>query len=274
MGCIYAAVCFINMKIYIGQSIEYKKRIAQHLYSKEDDHFHRAIRKYGTENFGFCIIHDDIDSIWLDDWEIYYINFYNSFINGYNSTPGGKCHRGRKLSEETKQKISKSNKGRIITEETKQKLSKAHKGKVKTEEARLKISKLQKGRKYSEEAKLNMSKAQKGRIITEEARLKISNKLKGQKLSEETKQKISNTLKEKGKKHSEESKLKMSKNSTGKKQIIQYDFKMNKINTYESISEAYTQTEVNRASISMCCNGKRNFAGGFIWKFAESSEQV
>jgi group I intron endonuclease len=130
MGCIYAAVCFINGKIYIGQTINYIKRIERHQNSKDDVYFHRAIRKYGKENFGFCIIHDNIDIMWLDDWEIYYISKYDSYnrIKGYNSTPGGKCTRGVIPSLETRLKLSKAHKGRIKSEETCKKISESKKG--------------------------------------------------------------------------------------------------------------------------------------------------
>lgn len=49
----------------------------------------RAILKYGKENFDIrelerCRVED------LDEREIYYIDLYNSFNNGYNSTRGGR----------------------------------------------------------------------------------------------------------------------------------------------------------------------------------------
>jgi hypothetical protein len=49
----------------------------------------KAIHKYGKENFTIeeleiCDVKD------LDAREIFYINFYNSYKNGYNSTLGGK----------------------------------------------------------------------------------------------------------------------------------------------------------------------------------------
>lgn len=44
----------------------------------------------------------------LSKEEIYYINLYDTFNSGYNSTLGGEGALGRVLSEETKQKISKS----------------------------------------------------------------------------------------------------------------------------------------------------------------------
>lgn len=48
------------------------------------------MRKYGVENFTFEVLQDNItDAQKLDDAEIYWIYYYNSFIDGYNATRGG-----------------------------------------------------------------------------------------------------------------------------------------------------------------------------------------
>lgn len=51
-------------------------------------HFYKALRKYGVENFTFQIIElcrqDE-----LNEREIYWIKYYDSFNNGYNQTIGG-----------------------------------------------------------------------------------------------------------------------------------------------------------------------------------------
>lgn len=38
---------------------------------------------------------------------------------------------------------------------------------------------------------------------------------------------------------------------------------------YSSISEASRILGINRSNISACCLGKRNIAGGFVWKYKE-----
>jgi hypothetical protein len=52
---------------------------------------------------------------------------------------------GKKLSEETKQKISEAKKGKKLSEETRQKMSEAQKGKKLSEETRQKMSEAKKG---------------------------------------------------------------------------------------------------------------------------------
>lgn len=93
---IYKATSITTGKVYIGQSCQtLEKRMSQHLYKATSDydpnnHFHNAIRKYGFQDFVFQIIEDDITSNEiLNEREKYWINYYNSYYDGYNSTLGG-----------------------------------------------------------------------------------------------------------------------------------------------------------------------------------------
>lgn len=71
----------------------------------------------------------------LDPLEIRYIQQYDSFSNGYNSTAGGHCYRGktvteefreycrnRTYSEETRKKMSIAASNRVVSDETREKL--------------------------------------------------------------------------------------------------------------------------------------------------------
>lgn len=51
--------------------------------------------------------------------------------------------------------------------------------------------------------------------------------------------------------------------------VEQYDLEGNYIGWYKSIAQAQKETGTCRASISMCCNGKLNKAGGYMWKYKE-----
>lgn len=46
------------------------------------------MRKYGIENFSFEII-EECKKEELNDKEKYWINYFNTFFNGYNLTTGG-----------------------------------------------------------------------------------------------------------------------------------------------------------------------------------------
>ena len=84
---------FSNGKVYIGQTNDFTARRNQHLLDAkkgEDYKIYRAMRKYNTTKDDFEIIESDLNSQDLaNDREIYWIAFYDSYHNGYNSTPGG-----------------------------------------------------------------------------------------------------------------------------------------------------------------------------------------
>jgi len=92
---IYKATSKTTQKTYIGQSSQtLQERINQHhsqAYSSQYNyHFHNAIRKYGIEDFIFEIIEDKIKTREeLNDKEKFWIAYYDSYYNGYNSTFGG-----------------------------------------------------------------------------------------------------------------------------------------------------------------------------------------
>lgn len=86
---IYKIENLINHKVYIGQSIEIEKRWQKHLNAKDNFAIHKALQKYGKENFSFQII-EECDLLDLDNKEQYWMNYYNSLIpNGYNMIQGG-----------------------------------------------------------------------------------------------------------------------------------------------------------------------------------------
>jgi hypothetical protein len=116
--------------------------------------------------------------------------------------------RGKKHSEEHKQKISSAQKGRISP----------MKGRKHTAESRAKMSKAQTLRALqaplSEESRKKISDTLKGQPFTEERRKNISKSLQGNTLSEETKKKIADA--HRGTKRSAESRKKMSESATGR----------------------------------------------------------
>lgn len=105
---IYKSVNTINGKIYIGFDSNWPNRMAVHKssYKKYDYKFYRAIRKYGWKNFEWSILYQSKDKEHTKDvMENYFINEYDSFNNGYNSTLGGEGTFGMILSEESRKKI-------------------------------------------------------------------------------------------------------------------------------------------------------------------------
>lgn len=91
MGYIYKITNKVNGKVYIGKTINsIEHRWKQHIEkSKKLDYpFYKAIRKYGPDNFSLEQI-EEVSLDILNEREIYWIDFYNSYYEGYNATFGG-----------------------------------------------------------------------------------------------------------------------------------------------------------------------------------------
>ena len=101
MSCgIYKIVNKVNNKVYIGQSVNIAQRWSAErcrAFNADSQDYNcsraRAFRKYGLDNFIFEII-EECEPSQLNDREIYWANFYNSYVpNGYNEARcGGQGH--------------------------------------------------------------------------------------------------------------------------------------------------------------------------------------
>lgn len=100
---------------------------------------------------------------------------------------------------------------------------------------------------------------------SDETRLKLSNARRRENLSEETLRRRSKSLS--GRKFSDEHKLKIGKSNS--KPIEMYSKGNDYIRSFDSARDAEIVTGVSHSHISQCCNGKRNSAGGYIWRFAQ-----
>ena len=87
---IYKITNQLNNKCYIGQTTDYKRRFQEHKnlgYGTEENKLlYYAIKKYGIENFSFEVIEDKTSK--YNEREKYWIQYYDSFENGYNMTQG------------------------------------------------------------------------------------------------------------------------------------------------------------------------------------------
>lgn len=85
-----------NKNAYIGQSIDIGRRLSQHFseaFKKNRGDYntvlHKAIRKYGREAFETAIL-EECSLEELEEKEVYWISYYDTYRNGYNMTIGGK----------------------------------------------------------------------------------------------------------------------------------------------------------------------------------------
>lgn len=92
MGYIYKITNIINNKVYIGQTTKtVEARWKQHKKASLDKKYslYYAMRKYGIDNFKIETIEQCKDEE-LNEKEIEWIAFYDSYHNGYNMTIGGR----------------------------------------------------------------------------------------------------------------------------------------------------------------------------------------
>jgi len=118
---IYKIINIINNKVYVGSSKNINKRKSRHFCDLRDNkhsnkHLQNSYNKYGKNNFKFEII-EYIDNenkllereqYWIDKLNVCDKNF------GYNISKIAGSNLGNKHSEETKQRISKTQCGRLF----------------------------------------------------------------------------------------------------------------------------------------------------------------
>ncbi len=122
LGVIY---CWKNKKTgkrYIGQTIHPEQRKRNHIHRALtlgcDYYFHRSLRKYGVEGFDYEIL-EETDN--LSERETFWIKYYNTtWPTGYNQMESNTV-----ITDEMRQKISKSQKLRHANMTPKQKKQRA-----------------------------------------------------------------------------------------------------------------------------------------------------
>lgn len=176
----------INGNRYVGSSKNITYRFRKHReYLRKGNHFNNHLQnawdKYGEDNFEFNILFECREEFLLIEEQKRLNKNPEYNIAKYAMSP----MRGRKHSDETKEKMSGVRKGRVVPEKTKVLMSLGSLGKQGTFT----------GRKHSEETKRKMSEAQKGHAVSKEARKKLSEFNTGRKLTEGHKKAISDGLK-------------------------------------------------------------------------------
>lgn len=114
---IYRILNKINGKSYIGSTNSLERRFQQHINSSKWKSccsytypLQSAIRKYGVENFDFCLI-EEVPFEMTAEKERYWIEYYNTLANngwGYNQTLETKCAlQDEEIRQEQLKKVSK-----------------------------------------------------------------------------------------------------------------------------------------------------------------------
>lgn len=196
-----------NGKVYIGQTNNYYKRKSTYKYNAFScqTKLWNSCQKHNwnpSETFEViekCLCGEN-KSI-LNEKEIYWVKFYDSFENGLNCNKGGEGNVGRIWSDESKKKASLSKIGKITSKETKARISKANVGRKLSDTTKQKQSLAKSGipksaehkdklkitstgnkncvgRKYSKETIKKMRKTKLGKVTSEETKEKLRNSAK------------------------------------------------------------------------------------------------
>lgn len=299
MSCgIYKIENLLNHKKYIGQSIDIETRFYKHKSAKDNFHIHRAIQKYGKENFSFEII-EECEIFQLNEKERYWINYYNSLEpNGYNMIPGGSNGAGiakgipveqYSLNGQYIQEFPSANRAgqitginaRNITSCCNQLRQQAGLFQWKWKNDKKIISSIEGVYKndtilqYDLEGNFikewnSLQEIQKSLNISKSS---LCSNLKGKTHSSKNfqwKYKHSNKEIKKCQKYKKTSSY-LNKAHGG---VYQYDKNNNLIAYYETATDAKKATGISNSDIGQVCKGKRKTAGGFIWRFGDDVNNI
>ena len=170
-GIVYVYTNTINGKQYVGETTQEDKRKWEHLYTAtvnvnkaKTSKFYRAIRKYGYDKFTYEVLYKfestdkDLVKETIRLKEIEYIELFDTYKNGYNSTIGGGGAGFVKHTDEAKKKMSDFQKNRVRkphSQETKDKIAQNNRIRVVSQETKDKISNSLKNRNKHEQRKDN-----------------------------------------------------------------------------------------------------------------------
>lgn len=232
---IYKITNQLNGHAYIGLSIDIERRWKEHKKMKYRACLYDAFIKYGIDNFKFTIL-EECQRNKLNEREKYWIAYYNTYKNGYNSTPGGESSYGNGNKREVVQYDLEGN--FIQTFESISEAERVLELKPKTSN----ITRVCQGKAYE-------SNGYQWRYLNEDIDYQLN---------------IGKSpLKEKLKKASLKAKENRIYNS---KKVAQCDKKSHKIiKIFNSVKEASEITKICFTSIYKVCNGTRNSAGGYYW---------
>lgn len=261
---IYLWTNLINSKVYVGQAQDLYQRMQKYFGGREKRPINFALSKYGFNNFDVFILEKDIEIDKLDEYEQYWMDYYQSYDSskGYNICKEAGTTRGYHHTDEDKQRMSKIAKkrfqdhpeyikrgaenpmyGKKASEETRAKMSESRKG---NQNAKGKTWKMPEG--FGERQRQFMLGKQYclGRILSAETRAKISESNRRRIISEESKRKMSESHKGK----------------TAKKvRCIELD------KVFNSITEAAEFIGRSGSSITACIKGKQKTCAGYHWEY-------
>ncbi len=240
--CVYKHTNKVNGKVYIGITSQHpRKRWDCGRGYQKNDHFWRAIQKYGWDNFDHEIIVEGLSPEEAFSEEQRLIQAYGSqnYENGYNQSPGGEGGNG--LSGENHPMYGKHH-----SPETKARLSAVKKGVPYAPERYAAFLENLDREALRERAMRTIVGYNRGKHWDEESNRKRSESNRGKKRSSETARKI-------GESH--------------KKPVLQFTKTGDFVREWDSARSAAEALSIQAGHISKVCKKKYKTAGGFVWQY-------
>ena len=242
---------------YIGKTYnKLRKRLYAHINEcKSDNKSHKISWIKGLLSNGEIPVISIIDIVPTDDWQFweqYWIEQFKQWGFNLTNIAKGGYDNSYNRSDKTKKKMRDSKLGKPLSEEQKEKISKSVK----------------------EDWKNNPREVEKYIIITKEELFQryIIENLSMPKLSKLfgcSKATIFRNLHEHGIKKGKEVWIKQL-STNPKKVVLQYDLKGNLIKEWSSLSEI----DLGILNISNCCLGRAITAGGYIWRYKDEFIEI
>jgi group I intron endonuclease len=236
---VYFIMSTIDARTYVGHTLrKLGKRDVEHSQElKRKDHGNYILQNFYNKYGEKCLVFKpmietyDLETALAEEQK--FIDFFKKNKISFNINPTARSCKGKKLTDEHKEKLRLSRTGTKASEEARKNLSIAHMGK-----------------------KLSQASIEKGRL-----------KRIGQKRSLETRKRISEAGK--GRPMTLESRKKSMVSQPTSKKVYQYSLQGDYITTYLSIHDAGRLTGIPFPNISFVCSSEegRRQAGGFKWSY-------
>lgn len=241
--CVYKHTNKVNGKVYIGiTSQRPKKRWDCGRGYQKNDHFWRAIQKYGWDNFDHEIIVEGLspDEAFAEEQRL--IQKYGSqdYEKGYNLSSGGEGGATGMSGEKHPMY-----------------------GKHHSLETKARLSAMKKGVPYSPERYAAFLENLDREALRERALRTIAGYNEGKSWDAETKRRISES--NRGKKRSEETKRRISEAKSIP--VIQLTIDLLPVREWNSARAAADALSIQAGHISKVCKKQRKTAGGYVWRY-------
>lgn len=249
-----------NGKRYVGQTCQRpERRWGEGRGYRGQEHFKRAIDRYGWDNFEHVVLCSVSSKEYADFLEQWFIEKWDTFNpeHGYNHTKGGGGCLGHELSAEGLLRLRQANMGRVLSGDHRKKISTTLKRRYASGELQA-VGMSDDARAKMSSDRMGKGNPMYGRHQSDEVRERIGAANRGKKRPTEWKQNISDGR----------LKSKLIKRCP----VCQFTIGGELVNAFESLKDAQEQTGYAASNIGNCCRGKYRQAYGFVWCYQDKPE--